>query len=77
MMEKVKLTKEQAEALEEVRKEYGNIGVLIHHCGFGGVNWGFAWGKGESLNELTVDEMARALYVGYEIDEEGGLNASN
>ncbi|GIN10143.1 hypothetical protein J26TS2_00100 [Shouchella clausii] len=66
--EPVVLTKEQAAALDWVSKNYGNsfairlVSTSVQHkpkC----------WSKPETvaLNGLSLDELARALYVGYEV----------
>lgn len=68
--EPVVLTKEQAAAIDWVSKNYGNsfairlVSTSVEHkpkC----------WSKPETvaLNGLSLDELARALYVGYEIEK--------
>lgn len=61
-MEKVKLTEWQKDAIEDLEQEYlkGNI-VRQHVLG----RWGDAY---NSLNKLNLDEIVRALYVGYEVE---------
>ena len=61
-MEKVKLTKEQANALE--------ILVNCHDkeiCVIGRVD-GIVHSEYKILNELTLDTFIKALYIGYEVE---------
>lgn len=69
-MEKVKVSKVQAAAIENWLNEYGvnhekpKERMLKSHCGNG------EWCDGaESLNDLSVEDMAKALYIGYEVEE--------
>lgn len=69
-MDKVKLTQAQAGALESINRRFqlrhGGIGVLleshIKHK-WEGDNWKY-------MNELSVDDVVRALYIGYEVKPE-------
>lgn len=66
-MSKVKITQEQANWLEKLiaEKSNGRTGVMNSHCDGG------KWVDGaEPLNVLSADEMARALYIGYDIKPE-------
>src|SRR5690625_2635349 len=63
-MEKVKLTQEQADAIERGIKIYGKSRIMNDHALDGWV------GNLNDLNGLTKDEIARALYVGYEVEPE-------
>lgn len=60
-MKKVKLTREQADALKLAIADYGTDNVMDDHDTD---NWR---GRLEPLNDLPHSELARALYVGYEI----------
>lgn len=68
---KVKLTQEQARALESAKKIHGNhrpdavVDIVIsQHCR------DERWGEGyESLNDLTTADLARALLIGYEVEQ--------
>ena len=62
-MEKVKLTKEQVTALEKAINDYGIDTTMNDHSPH---NWG---GFLSPLNELKIHQMARALYIGYEVEE--------
>ena len=62
-MEKVKLTKEQVTALEKAINDYGIDTTMNDHSPH---NWG---GCLSPLNELKTHQMARALYIGYEVEE--------
>ena len=62
-MEKVKLTQEQATALEKAINDYGIDTTMNDHSPH---NWG---GFLSPLNELKTHQMARALYIGYEVEE--------
>ena len=69
-MNKVKLTQEQAEKIEEVKdykKKYQEYisDMLYERCING------SWiGVYEPLNNLNADEFARAIYIGYEVEPE-------
>src|SRR5690625_7963427 len=63
-MKKVKLTQEQADAIERGIKIYGKSRIMNVHALDGWV------GNLNDLNGLTKDEIARALYVGYEVESE-------
>ncbi len=65
-MSKVKITQEQADALEAVRdREKVRSMIIRWHTGRG------RWvGDEESLNELELDDLIRALYIGYEVEPE-------
>lgn len=62
-MEKVKLTQEQVTALEKAINDYGIDTTMNDHSPH---NWG---GFLTPLNELKTHQMARALYIGYEVEE--------
>ena len=62
-MEKVKLTRKQADALEKAISDYGIDTTMHDHSPN---NWG---GLLAPLNELKPHQMARALYIGYEVEE--------
>ena len=68
-MEKARLTKAQAEALEHARISFGSIERIVHlHAK--GANDGEEWGNIFSpLNEVGMDAFCRALYIGYETIE--------
>ncbi|KMK75403.1 hypothetical protein [Alkalihalobacillus pseudalcaliphilus] len=59
MTEKIKLTREQADALEMLMEVYGPDEIIAEHieryCG-------------TTLNKLTTAELARALFVGYTVE---------
>lgn len=60
-MGKVKLTQEQANAIERFKSEPKADLVKQH------VMWKWK-SAGKSLNDLTIDELIRALYIGYEVE---------
>ena len=62
-MEKVKITREQADKIKgwEWHTKYPSILLKIH-----GYN---SFVCNNCLQDLTLDELARALYVGYEVEE--------
>ena len=62
-MEKVKLTREQAEAIDSLHKTGRMVDVRNHAHG---VKW--TNDKYLPLNELNLDEFIRAVYIGYEIE---------
>lgn len=61
-MEKVKVTKEQAEAIERWADKIQLVKAKL----FGFLNHG----EDESIAEMTVDELIKALYIGYEVEPE-------
>src|SRR5690625_4883696 len=60
-MEKVKITPEQAKEIEEISEGSQPFIVSYHAKGI------LAW---EHLSELSLDELIRALYIGYEVEPE-------
>ena len=60
-MSKVRLTEKQVEALEQAKEGRGKDKVMN---GIGG-KW---YRELEPLNDLTPSQMARALYIGYEVE---------
>lgn len=65
MTEKVKLTREQAASIKLAVADYGSNTVLDMHA-----ENPYWITKLSSLNTLSPNELARALYIGYEIEEE-------
>jgi len=64
MMKKIKLTLEQATAIEKWLENYGDDKeeLLRLHAGNG------IWSKYSiAMNELSLSDMAKALFVGYEV----------
>lgn len=61
-MEKVKVTKEQAEAIERWADKIQLVKAKL--CGF------LNHGEDESIAEMTDDELIEALYIGYEVEPE-------
>ena len=65
LVEKVTLTKEQAEAIEFIKTVgYSNDNMVNSHV------TGWSATNTAVLNVLKVSEMAKALYIGYEIEPE-------
>lgn len=64
-MSKVKLTKKQADLLEQAIKQYGEDLTIIRHV----VKY-FNLNCEKELFELTTAEVAKAIYIGYEIEPE-------
>src|SRR5699024_10052949 len=62
MSEKVKLTKEQAEAIEYIRENSIDANMNLQ------INGGWD-DKRSVLGSLSLDEFIRALYIGYEVEE--------
>jgi len=63
-MEKVKLTREQAEALEKAVNRYDKDLTVVRHAER------YLLEEDErKLTELTTVEIAKALYIGYEVEE--------
>ena len=63
-MEKAKINQEQAEAINSCKKDDMDRGEAIRHH----INTWCA-PPNRCLNELSLDELVRALYVGYEVEE--------
>lgn len=66
-MGKVRLTKEQADAIEDLLKQYGDRGILIHEYLYltGEINNNI-----EVIKRMNYDTFFGALYVGYEVEPE-------
>lgn len=66
MNEKVKLTKEQAIVIEDIKKYRVPENTITTHfnCGLGG--WVDEY---ISLNGMPLDTLIRALYIGYEVEQ--------
>lgn len=63
-MRKIILSKEQAEAIKLAIADYGSDQVMDEFPN------GFKWaGSLAPLNELHASELARALYIGYEVEQ--------
>ena len=58
-MKKVKVTKEQAKGLNQITTPQS---AVKEHVG--------NWQLGNDLNALSLDELIRALYIGYEVEPE-------
>ena len=73
MGEKVKVSREAAEGLRRLfacsKENYSNDEILRLHyqAKYRGERWRGDWW--EYINELSLSEMAQALYVGYEVEE--------
>lgn len=71
-MDKVKVSREVAEALDDLfsRKNdnYSNDEILKKHFNaLHGDRW--SGGNKDYLNELSMSEMAQAMFVGYEVEQ--------
>src|SRR5690625_3041114 len=66
-MGKVRLTKEQADAIEDLLKQYGDREILIHEYLYltGEINNNI-----EVIKRMNYDTFFGALYVGYEVEPE-------
>jgi hypothetical protein len=63
MSDKVKLTKEQAEVLETLKKTWSDTEIVAEHA-----NEDEYWsGSSLPLNEIDLDTLIKSLYIGYEI----------
>ena len=62
MSEKVILTKEQAEAIETKKGTTGSAAVAKHLEGW-------TWPENKCLNDLSMEQFVKALYIGYEVEE--------
>lgn len=64
-MEKVKITQEQAEVLESVKCRVGNEENIVRMH----VDKSIPWGQEEyEMNEFNLDDLIKALYIGYEVE---------
>lgn len=61
-IEKLKVTKEVARALDSYKK----VGLTVEDFARFRGNW---TGDIKAVRSLTVDDLARALYVGYEVEK--------
>lgn len=64
MSGKVVLTRKQAEALEEAKKEFENDRIIKNHITGNGSEW---LRQCRALNGMTIDKLIKAVYIGYEI----------
>ncbi|MFD1450867.1 hypothetical protein [Oceanobacillus sojae] len=60
-MEKIQLTQDQERALKEAWQEKGKAGLINYHSL---TEYDNNWA---SLGQLSTDDIARALYIGYEV----------
>lgn len=65
MTEKIKLTKEQSNGLEVIKKLYSIDNVLKTHAKADKGAW---IGVAEGVNDLSLSDLATALIVGYEVE---------
>src|SRR5690625_1796231 len=63
-MEKVKITQEQANDIKSITSLFDKSDLLARQAKAD------PWDRYKTLNKLSLDEMARALYVGYEVELE-------
>ncbi len=63
-MEKVKINQEQAEAIREWKYHTGYPGRLLE------LRAQYLLTSSKCLQSLSLDKLARAIYVGYEVEEE-------
>lgn len=61
-MSKVTITEEQASEIEKRKQNFSNESTIKKHLE--------GWEYKRILNSLTLDELIRALYIGYEINPE-------
>lgn len=66
-MEKVKLTPEQAESLEYLKRNFRFKEIVKMHVQKSGCEW--EGSKVEPINGMDLDVLIKALYIGYEIEE--------
>src|SRR5690625_1877119 len=67
-MEKVKLTQEQADAIKKLKAEASNKEIIYMNTSpFGGI---YLDKDKQTIFEMDLDELIRALYVGYEVELE-------
>lgn len=64
-MNKVKVSREVAEAIERLRKNGHDNNSFIE----GHVKYGYELDENKCLNELDTETLARALLIGYEVEE--------
>ncbi|WP_158681502.1 hypothetical protein, partial [Microbulbifer pacificus] len=65
-MEKVKVTKEQEQAIKQAIRLHGEDYVVDSHClkQKNGLRWNLGL---DALNDLEMWQLAKAIYIGYEI----------
>lgn len=64
MTEKAIVTKEQAELISQLQDKWSNDGIIQTH-----VKYAWTTEKYEPLNDLTTEELAKALINGYEVEK--------
>jgi len=64
MTEKVKVTKEQAELISHLQDKWSNDGIIQSH-----VKYAWTTEKYDPLNDLTTEELAKALINGYDVEK--------
>src|SRR5699024_9588337 len=69
-MSKVKITKQQAEAIEELRSKRFPDSVIAHNVACDNYNSRVSRSEHDSLCEMKFDDLIKALYIGYEIEPE-------
>lgn len=66
IIEKIKVTQAQADAIEGLSHVVSRDNIMNHHREIRSNN-GASWFR---LKELSAADLARALYIGYEVEEE-------
>ena len=69
-MNKVKLTQEQARAIERGLELSSREKLVKEHVEYQLQNKKWSVGKLKSFNELSTETVIRALYIGYEVEQE-------
>src|SRR5699024_2955381 len=69
MSEKVKLTREQAEAVEKLRKMAISDDVIVHNTVFYQVTERERDTAYKPFKDIDLDTLLKALYIGYEVEE--------
>lgn len=62
-MEKVKITQEQADAVQQMVTRYSKPNVIRGHI------TGARGGEFQPLNEMPLHDLIQAVYIGYEVEE--------
>jgi hypothetical protein len=68
-MEKVKITREQADEIVYQLQLHNNIEIVKMWRGVMLSNWADREGLAKCANDMPEDTLIRALYIGYEVEE--------
>ncbi|WP_342557322.1 hypothetical protein [Lysinibacillus sp. FSL P4-0201] len=65
-MDKVKVSRDVADALDHVTRTFSNEAIIYAHVT---KPEGWLLDENQALNRISLDMLIRALYIGYEVNE--------